>query len=198
MLGRSPLLLAPTPVPRTRRRVARVRAAAEPSSEQVTWRIDLLKEAVRSANIRIDAVQEEVRATGAARCEVGSEAPFQRLSGLDAVAAGVKELGERMDARFGDMQARMDNMEARIDKRLDGLEANVEVLTTTVVEIKKDSEVLKARFDLMDKRFDQTEKTLGVQLMAGFAVSTIIQVALAERGVAMMAQISQVVSKGGS
>lgn len=151
-----------------------VRAAAEPS-EQVNWRIDLLKEAVHCANTRIDTVQEDVRATGTARCEVGSEAPSRRLSGLDAVTASVKELGVRMDARFGDMQTRMDERFDGVNKRLDSLEGNVEMLKTTVVDIRKDQEVLNGSFDLMDKRFEQSEKTISIQLFAGFAAAVICQ-----------------------
>ncbi len=123
-----------------------MRAAASPEPAQVKCvdgRVDGLVMELRATNLLLTVVQKDV-AVSNRRIDAARDEVRQRLEGLDAVAASVKELGVHLDVRIDKLET---GMNARIDKLETGMNARIDKLETG----------MNARMDKMDARMDKTD-----------------------------------------
>ncbi len=134
-----------------------MRAAASPEPAQVKCvdgRVDGLVMELRATNLLLTVVQKDV-AVSNRRIDAARDEVRQRLEGLDAVAASVKELGVHLDVRIDKLET---GMNARIDKLETGMNARIDKLETGMnARIDKLETGMNARMDKMDARMDKTD-----------------------------------------
>ncbi len=130
---------APAPSRRERRDGCVRAATCDAPCEGVQVRIDAVRHELKVADIRIDAIQRDVK---------------YRLSGLDAQDVRINRLETSLTQRLDRLEARMTQRLDRLDLRMDAVEARM----TQRMDARLD--VLRLKVVDVDVRVDELEERL--------------------------------------
>ncbi len=174
-----------------------MRAAASPEPAQVKCvdgRVDGLVMELRATNLLLTVVQKDV-AVSNRRIDAARDEVRQRLEGLDAVAASVKELGVHLDVRIDKletgMNARIDKLETGMNARMDKMDARMDKTDARIDKLDGRMEKLESSMSAVVSRLDRMDN--GQTLLQGqlllFQASTSAQLKVLQDTTAAQLQV---------